>query len=66
MGGYTTVVFGQRLDEHVPAATDMHETGTVFSAWSLIKCYKKGKRLEQSHTAEERIFSKQVPAATNT
>jgi hypothetical protein len=48
MGGYTRAVSGQRLGKHIPAASDMHATGTVFSTWSVLRCYKQGTRLELS------------------
>jgi hypothetical protein len=50
MGRYTRAVSGQRLDEHVPSATDTNafNRGRVFSMWSAPTYYKHGINLEFS------------------
>jgi hypothetical protein len=48
-GGYTMAVFGQRPPKHV-CRSNTHESNrrTVFSMWSLPRCYEQGTRLELS------------------
>jgi hypothetical protein len=36
----------ERLGKHVLAAMEPHAIRTVFSAWSVPRCYKQGTRLE--------------------
>jgi hypothetical protein len=38
-----------QLGKHVPTATDTHVTGTVFSTWPMLRCYKQGARLKHIH-----------------
>jgi hypothetical protein len=55
MGGYTRSVSGQRLGKHVPVAMQqilnnatigLQQWKSLFSAWSVPRCYKQGTRLE--------------------
>jgi hypothetical protein len=53
MGEYTTVVSGQRLGKHVPAAKDKKATTEqLFSVWSVPRRYGQGIWLELSSLRE--------------
>jgi hypothetical protein len=57
-GSETTLIFRQWLGKHVPVAMDMCETievllETVFSTWSVLRCYKQLTRLELSQSVSQ-------------
>jgi hypothetical protein len=56
MGGYTGAISGKRLGKHIPVARQQslnnatvkcNNRRAVVSMWSMPRCYKQGKRLDQ-------------------